>query len=1184
MPRLTPPPLLLDRRVLVADGAMGTMLQELDLTAADFGGYEGCNEMLNLTRPEAVADVHRAYLAAGSDLVETNTFGANLTALREYGLADRLEELAEAGARIARQAADEWTTPSRPRWVLGSVGPGTKLPSLGQVSYAEIRDACAAQVAAMIRGGIDAVQIETGQDLLAVRAGVAGARRAMRQAGVDLPLLVSITLETTGAMLVGSDLSAVVASLVPLGVDALGLNCATGPDRMKGPLRRLAASCPLPLTCMPNAGLPRLTPAGAVYPLEPDDFASAMTAFVRDQGLALVGGCCGTTPAHIKALVDRLAADGLGGPGAASPDQTADQRPETSRLAGAAPDEEGDDASGALVPPAWGPGWVSSLYSATPLTQEVSYLAVGERTNAAGSKAFREAMLAGDWEACVEIARREAQASHVLDLCVDYVGRDGRTDMAELAGRIAREVDIPLQLDSSDPEVIRTGLELAPGRSIVNSVNLEQGAGPGSKFATTMGYVREHGAVVVGLCIDERGQARSVEEKVAVARRLIETMQQDYGLDPCDIIIDCLTFPITTGQAENRRDGANTIEAIARLKADFPRVHTVLGVSNVSFGLKPAARTVLNSVFLDQCRQAGLDCAIVNPSRIWPLASLPADQVAAAQDLIWDRGDHPLDRYLALFEGAPAETAAEDEEDLPVTERLRRRILDGRSAGLAEELEEALAVKPALALINEDLLAAMREVGERFGAGRMQLPFVLKSAEVMKRAVTFLEPHLDRLDQAGRGTIVLATVQGDVHDIGKNLVDIILTNNGYRVVNLGIKQPIADIISAAEEVGADAIGLSGLLVRSTQVMREDLEELNDRGLAATYPVLLGGAALTRSYVEQDLSAVYQGEVRYARDAFEGLALMDAVVARRDGLGDLPALRPPRPVSTAPAPSGGAVRSGVTRPVPGGVEVPRPPFWGVRQADATLEEVLPWLDQRALFAGQWGLKAGSDGPDYQELVAREGRPRLESWIERIQEEGLADFRVVWGYWPCHSAGDDLVVTAPDGSGELVRFHFPRQPGGERLCLADYFRDQAEADLYGPDLVACQLVTAGARFSRAAAGLFAADDYRDYFELHGLSVQLAEALAERWHERVRGELGLAELTDDKAAKYSRQLYQGERFSFGYPACPDLSQRRQLVGLLRPEAIGVTLSEEDQLQPEQSTDALILHHPQAHYFSVR
>ncbi|MCL2785084.1 MAG: methionine synthase, partial [Propionibacteriaceae bacterium] len=980
-------------RVLIADGGMGTMLQGFDLSLEDFQMLEGCNEILNLTRPEVVEQIHRAYLDAGADLISANTFGANYSAFAEYGIVDRIEELAEAGARLARKTVDEFSSPQQPRWVLGSMGPGTKLPSLSQATYAQLRDGYASQVRGMIRGGIDAVQIETSQDLLAVRAAVAGAKRAIAEAGVDCPVYVSVTMETTGTMLVGSDLSAVLATLIPLGVDALGLNCATGPEDMREHLRHLNAASPLPITCMPNAGLPVLSQTGAYYPLGAQDFAEIMDSFIDIYGLAMVGGCCGTTPDHIRALRSRVPLT-----------QTCPERRPTST-----------EAVGA----------VSSLYSATPLTQDVSYLAIGERANASGSRAFRDAMLAPDWDRCVEIGRAQAnQGAHVLDLCVDYVGSDGGANITQLVSRFSQEIDLPIQIDSSDPEVIRAGLERAPGRAIVNSVNFESGSGPESKFAATMSYAREHGAAVVALCIDENGQARTVDEKVTVARRLISVLTSEYGMNLQDIILDLLTFPITTGAHDTRRDAVHTITALKTIHQEYPLVHTVLGVSNVSYGLKPAARVVLNSVFLHECRQAGLDCAIVDPAKILPIAQIPDEQVQAALDLIWDRKcgeESALEAYLRLFDSV-ADTGDDSAEVMDLPTRLRNHILHGSAVGLGSDLDDALEHKDALAIINEDLLEAMKEVGERFGSGAMQLPFVLKSAEVMKMAMSHLEPHLDREGGSAKGTLVLATVRGDVHDIGKNLVDIIVSNNGYRVVNLGIKQPIADIISAAEQVGADAIGMSGLLVKSTVIMKENLEELNHRGLSTRYPVLLGGAALTRAYVEKDLAAVYEGEVRYARDAFEGLALMDAVMAHKAGVGELPTVRTYRQVpEKAESPVG--VRAELTRPVPGGVDVPDLPKLGVSETTASIDMVLPWLDKRALFAGQWGLRAVTDGPSYEEVVASEGEPRLEKWIDYVIEENLLDFAVKWGYFPCESSGNELILP---GYGS---FDFPRQSDGE-----------------------------------------------------------------------------------------------------------------------------------------------------------
>ncbi|MGP7997433.1 MAG: methionine synthase [Streptosporangiaceae bacterium] len=1146
------PGLALGDRVLVADGAMGTMLQASQASLSDFDGHEGCNEILNVTRPDVVRAVHHGYLDAGADCITTNTFGANLGNLGEYGLTARIAELSEAGARLARAAADQYATPGRPRWVLGSVGPGTKLPTLGHVAFAELRDAYQRNVAGLLRGGADAIIIETCQDLLQAKAAVIGARRAMAAAGPTVPLIAQVTIETTGAMLLGSEIGAALTALEPLGITMLGLNCATGPGEMGEHLRYLSGHARVPLSCMPNAGLPELTPDGARYPLSPGQLADAHEAFSTEFGLALVGGCCGTTPEHVSAVVDRVRS---------RPARRRRPRPE--------------------------PG-VASLYQHVPFRQDTSFLAIGERTNANGSKAFREALTAGRYDDCVEIARAQTRdGAHLLDVCVDYVGRDGPADMAEVAGRLATAATLPLVIDSTEPEVIRTGLELLAGRAVVNSVNYEDGDGPGSRIERVMPMVVEHGAAVIALTIDEQGQARTADWKEAVATRLIEDLTGRWGMRASDIIVDCLTFPIATGQHETRRDAVETIEAIRRVKQRYPDVQTTLGVSNVSFGLNPPARAVLNSVFLDECVRAGLDSAIVHASRIMPIARIPGDQLQAALDLVYDRrrpGYDPLARLLGLFEGVDAAavkaTRAAELAGLPLWERLKRRIIDGERAGLAADLDEALSQRPALEIVNDVLLDGMKTVGELFGAGQMQLPFVLQSAEVMKLAVGHLEPHMERSAESGHGRIVLATVRGDVHDIGKNLVDIILSNNGYDVVNIGIKQPLSAIVDAAAEHGADVIGMSGLLVKSTVVMRDNLAELNTRGLAGRWPVLLGGAALTRAYVEQDLASLFDGEVRYARDAFEGLRLMDAfMAAARGDAAALPPLGERRVRSRArlavTGPAGQPARSDVAD-----APVPVPPFFGDRVVKGIpLADYAAFLDERATFMGQWGLKPSRGaGPSYQELVETQGRPRLRMWLDRMKTEGLLQAAVVYGYYPAVSEGDDLVVL--DGTGaERERFRFPRQRRDRHLCLADFFR----AGRAEPDVVAFQLVTMGSAVSEATAALFAKDAYRDYLELHGLSVQLTEALAEYWHSRVRAETGLA--GDDPAGLDGilRAGYRGCRYSFGYPACPDLEDRARVVRLLAPERIGVTLTEEFQLVPEQSTDALIAFHPEARYFSV-
>ena len=974
---------------------MGSMLQVSEATLDDFDGHEGCNEILNVTRPDIIRAIHDGYLDAGVDCISTNTFGANLGNLGEYGISGRIEELAETGARIARQAADQ-ASGNRPRWVLGSMGPGTKLPTLGHVSFAALRDTYQANAAGLLRGGADALIVETCQDLLQAKAAIIGARRAIAAAGHDVLLIAQVTIETTGSMLLGSEIGAALTALEPLGIDMIGLNCATGPSEMSEHLRYLAAHARVPLSCMPNAGLPQLTSDGAYYPVTPDELADAQESFASEFGLALAGGCCGTTPEHAAAIVARLR-----------------DRP----LTGRRPRPEAG---------------VASLYQHVPFRQDTAFLAIGERTNANGSRAFRDAMLAGRYDDCVEIARAQTRdGAHLLDVNVDYVGRDGADDMRQIVGRLATAATLPLVLDSTEPEVIEAGLELLGGRAVVNSVNYEDGDGPGSRLARMMPLVREHGAAVVALTIDEQGQARTAEWKLAVATRLIEDLTGNWGIRRCDIIVDCLTFPVSTGQEETRRDAIETIEAIRQLKHRYPDVQTTLGISNVSFGLNPAARAVLNSVFLAECIRAGLDSAIVHASRIMPIARIPEEQLQAALDLVYDRrreGYDPLARLLELFEGvdvaAVKATRAAELAGLPLTERLKRRIIDGERIGLEADLDEALARRPALEIVNDVLLDGMKTVGDLFGSGQMQLPFVLQSAEVMKAAVGYLEPHMERSGDEGKGRIVLATVKGDVHDIGKNLVDIILTNNGYDVVNIGIKQPISAILDAATEQDADVIGMSGLLVKSTVVMRDNLAELNSRRLAARWPVLLGGAALTRAYVEQDLAGLFQGEVRYARDAFEGLRLMDAFMAVKRGEtgAQLPALRERRvrraassgPAAEEAAAAGPAddIRSDVSAVVP----VPDPPFWGTRLVKGIpLAEYAAFLDERALFLGQWGLKParGREGPSHQELAETQGRPRLRMWLERAQTEGLLQAAVRAGYFPCVSEGNDLVVLDDGG---------------------------------------------------------------------------------------------------------------------------------------------------------------------------
>jgi 5-methyltetrahydrofolate--homocysteine methyltransferase len=1173
----------LRERVVVSDGAMGTMLQAADLTLDDFEGLEGCNEILNATRPDVVKGVHDAYFAAGADAVETNTFGANWANLGEYDIVERIRELARAGAAHAKEVANGWSTSDRPRWVLGSVGPGTKLPTLGHVRYAVLRDAYQEQVAGMLEGGADAIVVETCQDLLQAKSAILGAKRAMGETGRRVPIITHVTVETTGTMLLGSEIGAALTALEPLEIDLIGLNCATGPAEMSEHLRYLSRNARRPISVMPNAGLPELGPNGAVYPLTAPQLATALSGFVTEFGTALVGGCCGTTPEHISQVVAAV--------------ENLTPRPR---------DAHSEPAS-------------ASLYQTVPFRQDASVLMIGERTNANGSKAFREAMLDARWGDCVEIARAQTRdGSHLLDVCIDYVGRDGAADMREIAGRFATASTLPIVLDSTEPPVLEAGLEMLGGRSIINSVNFEDGDGPESRYARTMHLVREHGTAVIALTIDEEGQARTAQKKVEIAERLITDLVDSWGMNEGDILVDCLTFTIATGQEESRRDGLETIEGIRLLKQRHPDVQTTLGLSNISFGLNPAARQVLNSVFLHECTEAGLDSAIVHASKILPMSKIAEEQRDVALDLVYDRrsdGYDPLQKFLQLFEGVSAQSSAasraEELAALPLNERLQRRIIDGERNGLEADLDAAMAERPPLDIINDTLLSGMKTVGELFGAGEMQLPFVLQSAEVMKAAVAYLEPHMEKVEGAGKGTIVLATVRGDVHDIGKNLVDIILSNNGYTVVNIGIKQPINAILEAADEHDADVIGMSGLLVKSTVIMKENLEEMNARGLADRWPVLLGGAALTRGYVEGDLSELFVGDVRYARDAFEGLRLMDALMATRRGVATaidgpddtklseeearkLAERKARRERSLRIAEARRAAEEAELRELPSRSDVatdnpvPTPPFWGDRVVKGiALAEYAALLDERATYMGQWGLRGArgdSKGPSYEELVETDGRPRLRYWLDRFQTEGILEAAVVYGYYPCVSKGDDLIILDEAGN-ERTRFTFPRQRRERRLCLADFFRSEESGQT---DVVGFQIVTVGEKISEFTKSLFETNSYRDYLEAHGLSVQLTEALAEYWHRRVREELildGAAIAAQDPSdvEDYFKLGYRGARFSLGYGACPDLEDRAKIVNLLHPQRINVSLSEEFQLHPEQSTDAIVVHHPEAKYFNT-
>ena len=1151
-------------RVLLCDGAMGTEVQARQLDVErDFLGCENFTDLLCESRPDVVRDIHVGHLRAGADAVETNSFGASPITLGEVGLADRAFALNRRAAEIAGDAIESVKGDGRPRFVLGAVGPGTRLPSLGHIAYQPLEDALAEQCRGLVAGGVDAILIETCQDPLQIKAAVNGAKRARADANADVPIFVQITVETTGTLLVGADIAAAATVVHALDVPLIGINCATGPKEMDEHIRWLADTWPGLISVQPNAGLPELDHGHAHYPLSPADLAQWQERFVMQHGVNLIGGCCGSTAAHVAALdamLRRVAEDGL----------RPRRKPRRST---------------------WVPG-IASLFGQVPLRQENAYLSIGERCNATGSKRFREMQEKGDWDGAIEMARALArEGSHAVDLCTAFVGRDERADMREAVTRLRGALAAPLVIDSTELPVLADALALYGGKPVINSVHFEDGeAAAGERLA----LARRFGAAVIGLTIDERGMAKDAAQKLAIARRLHDFACGRHGLPASDLLIDPLTFTICTGNEEDRRLGADTLDGIATIAAALPECQIVLGLSNISFGLAPAARSVLNSVYLDHAMRRGMTGAIVHVSKIVPLHQIPEEEARVAEDLIFDRrrpGFDPLQAFIALFENRMVAKCAAAHRPKQIEERLKQRIVDGDRQGLEDDLRLALASYTPIDIINRFLLDGMKVVGELFGAGKMQLPFVLRSAETMKAAVAFLEPLMERVAGQTRGTVVLATVKGDVHDIGKNLVDIILTNNGYRVVNLGIKQPLANIIAAAEQHAADAIGMSGLLVKSAAIMRENLAEMARQGVRT--PVLLGGAALTRRYVDEDCADAYgAGAVAYARDAFDGLALMDKVAGNafsahvaqeRARRARRPAGRKRLGCAADPAAAGidrGELRirrADLTRDVP----APVPPFWGARVVEPVpVRALLPFLNERMLYQFHWGYrKDGRTLGEYKAWARDALRPILDGLLDRVIADDILQPQAAYGYWPCAADGNDVILYAEDRKRPLAHFTFPRQNCEGGLCIADFFRDASDGV---HDVIGLQVVTIGRRASDVARDWFAADRYQDYLYLHGLSVEMAEALAEHVHALIRAELGFADEGHDIDALL-KQGYRGSRYSFGYPACPNLADQRPLLELLGAHRIGIGLSEEDQLEPEQSTSAIVVMHPQAKYFSV-
>ena len=1150
-------------RVLLCDGATGSRVQAMPLDVErDYLGQENCTEILNLSRPDLVRELHVGYLAAGADMVLTNSFGGSPVTLGEFGLAEKAHEINRRAGELAREAIEAFGGDGRTRFVLGSIGPGTKLPSLGQIDYDRLEAALTLQSAGLIAGGVDAILVETVQDTLYLKAAVNGVNIACRQASRDLPILVQVTVETTGTLLVGADIAAAATVAHALNVPVLGINCATGPQEMAEHVKWTTENWPGFVSVMPNAGLPELVEGRTQYPLSSRDMARWLERFVREDGVNLIGGCCGTGEEHIAALDAMLR-----------------------RL------DSGDRPTPVRRRAHWVSG-IASLYGHVPYRQENAFLSIGERCNANGSKRFRVLQDAEDWDGCVAVGREQAkEGSHALDLCTAYVGRDEVRDMTAVVRRMTDSVNAPLVIDSTELPVLEAALKLHGGKPIINSINFEDGEEAPTR---RLELARKFGCGVIALTIDEEGMAKDVTRKLAIARRLYDFAVGRHGLAPEDLLFDPLTFTICTGNEDDRKLGEATLQAIEAIAKEMPRCQIILGLSNISFGLKPACRHVLNAVYLDLALRRGLTGAIVHMSKIVPLHQIPEHEAQVAEDLIFDRrreGYDPLHAFIALYQDRQ-EAVKVKARPAAVEERLKQRIVDGDRKGLNDDLAEALGRHEPLDIINTYLLDGMKVVGELFGAGKMQLPFVLQSAETMKAAVAYLEPLMERAAGQEKGTIVLATVKGDVHDIGKNLVDIILTNNGYRVVNLGIKQPVGNIIAAAKENKADAIGMSGLLVKSTVIMRENLEEMTRQEVGI--PVLLGGAALTRRYVEEECARAYgSGRVAYASDAFEGLGLMAKVVKREfdHHVVEQRRRRLGRPVNKRRKLAGPTLEA---RPVEveevrlkreelaGAVAVPEPPFWGAR----TIEHVEPrallsYLNERMLFQFHWGFrKQGRRLDEYMDWAAREVKPILNRLALRTEADKILHPKAVYGYWRAASEDDCLVLFDGIGGAEVARFALPRQKRAGGISVADFFRDIDAAER---DVVALQAVTIGQEASEVARRWFEENRYQDYLYLHGFGVEMAEALAEYVHKRIRAELGFGHEDAREKDALLRQGYRGSRYSFGYPACPNLADQRVLLQLLGGERIGLVLGEEDQLHPEQSTTALVVHHPQAKYFSV-
>ncbi|MEO1373804.1 MAG: methionine synthase [Cyanobacteria bacterium J06635_10] len=1163
------------RPVLVFDGAMGTNLQVQNLTAEDFGGaeYEGCNEYLVHTKPEAVATVHRGFLAAGADVIETDTFGGTSIVLAEYDLADQAYYLNKTAAELAKKVAAEFSTPEKPRFVAGSMGPGTKLPTLGHIDFDSLKNAYVEQVEALFDGGVDLFLVETCQDVLQIKSALNAIEEVFAKKGDRRPIMVSVTMETMGTMLVGTEIAAVVTILEPYNIDILGLNCATGPDLMKPHIKYLSENSPFIVSCIPNAGLPENVGGQAHYRLTPMELKMHLMHFIEDLGVQAIGGCCGTRPEHIQALAEIAK----------------DLKPKVREV---------------KTEPA-----AASIYGTQPYDQDNSFLIIGERLNASGSKKCRTMLNDEDWDGLVSLARSQVkEGAHVLDVNVDYVGRDGVRDMHELVSRLVNNVTLPLVLDSTEWEKMESGLKVAGGKCLLNSTNYEDGE---ERFLKVLELAKKYGAGVVIGTIDEDGMARTADKKFEIAQRAYR-QALEYGIPAHEIFFDTLALPISTGIEEDRENGKATVESIRRIRQELPGCHVALGISNVSFGLNPAARIVLNSMFLHECMTAGMDAAIVSASKILPLAKIEEEHQKVCRDLIYDNrkfdGDiciyDPLGELTTMFEGVSAKRDKGVDVSLPLEERLKQHVIDGERIGLEDALNEAMEKYPPLDIVNIYLLDGMKVVGELFGSGQMQLPFVLQSAETMKAAVAFLEPHMEKseAEDSAKGTFVIATVKGDVHDIGKNLVDIILSNNGYRVINLGIKQPVENIIKAYEEHKPDCIAMSGLLVKSTAFMKDNLETFNEKGI--TVPVILGGAALTPKFVNEDCQNTYQGKVIYGKDAFSDLNFMEKLMPAKAGndwddfkgfLGEFAEAEPSQNGHKAEKEKKNKEKAAAepkvidtkrSEAIEIDTERPTPPFWGtqlLQPEDIPIEELFWYLDLQALIAGQWQFRKpkSQTKEEYQVFLQEKVYPILETWKKRVVEENLLHPQVIYGYFPVQAEGNTLhIYNSENHSQQVAEFEFPRQRSMRRMCIADFFAPKETGHM---DVFPMQAVTVGEVATEFAQKLFSNNEYTDYLYFHGIAVQMAEALAEWTHARIRRELGFGAEDPDNIRDVLAQRYRGSRYSFGYPACPNIQDQYKQLELLKTDRINLYMDESEQIYPEQSTTAIITYHPVAKYFSA-